>query len=170
MTVFEIKKIVLGKNMQKFRMRCSMKNYEQGNNAIRKRHPTLFKDKKDHYYSFGLSDKSVQTLPYEFVANLKGGAYTRLPSKWMSNIRSKLTQSQRNLITSIRLVRGLRPSDNLGGIFPLTVEPDKKSCYIYEVFMEKPIFFCEPWTNIWNHRWWIVDGFWNQLSLQCGIW
>ncbi len=57
MTVFEIKKIVLGKNMQKFWMRCSMKNYEWGNNAIRKRHPTLFKDKKDHYYSFGLSDE-----------------------------------------------------------------------------------------------------------------
>jgi hypothetical protein len=48
MSVSEIKKIVLGKNMQKIRMRCSMKNYEQGNNAICKRHPTLFKDKKDH--------------------------------------------------------------------------------------------------------------------------
>jgi hypothetical protein len=86
MTVFEIKKIVLGKNMQKFWMRCSMRNYEQGNNAICKRHPTLFRDKKDHYYSFGPSDELVQTLPFEFVANLKGGAYTRLPSKWMSNI------------------------------------------------------------------------------------
>ncbi len=70
MTVFEIKKIVLGKNMQKFRMRCSMKNYERGNNAICKRHPTLFKDKKDHYYSFKPSDNLVQTLPFEFVANL----------------------------------------------------------------------------------------------------
>ncbi len=29
MTVFEIKKIVLGKNMQKFQMRCSMRNYER---------------------------------------------------------------------------------------------------------------------------------------------
>ncbi len=28
MTLFEIKKFVLGKNMQKFRMRCYMKNYE----------------------------------------------------------------------------------------------------------------------------------------------
>ncbi len=28
MTVFEIKKIVFEKNMQKFRMRCSMRNYE----------------------------------------------------------------------------------------------------------------------------------------------
>jgi hypothetical protein len=86
MTVFEIKKIVLGKNMQKIRMRCSMRNYELGNNAIRKRHLTLFKDKKDHYYSFGPSDELVQTLPSEFVANLKGGACTRLPSKRMSNI------------------------------------------------------------------------------------
>jgi hypothetical protein len=68
MTVFEIMKIILGKNMQKFRMRCSVRKYEQGNNAIRKRHPTLFKDKKDHYYSFGLSNELVQTLPFEFVA------------------------------------------------------------------------------------------------------
>ncbi len=74
MNVFKIKKIVLGKNMQKFPMRCDMKNYEQGNNAIRKRHPNLFKDKKDHYYSFGLSDELVPKLPFEFVDNLKGGA------------------------------------------------------------------------------------------------
>ncbi len=86
MTVFEIKKMVLGKNVQKFRMRCSMRNYERGKNAICKRHPTLFKDKKNYYYSFGPSDELVQTSPFEFVANLKGGAYTRLPSKWMSNI------------------------------------------------------------------------------------
>ncbi len=60
MTMFEIKKIVLGKNLQKFQMRCSMESYEQGNNAIRKRHPTLFKDKNDHYYSFGPSDELVK--------------------------------------------------------------------------------------------------------------
>jgi hypothetical protein len=158
MTVCEIKKIVLGKNLQKFWMRCFMKNYEQGNNAIRKRHPTLFKDKKDHYYSFGPSDELVQTSPFEFVDNLNGGAYTKLPSKWMSNIQSKLTQSQRNLITSIQLVRNLLPSNNLCGIFPPTVEPDKKTCYIYEAFMEKLNFFVshgqiseiigdEPWMD-----------------------
>jgi hypothetical protein len=125
-----------------------MKNYEQGNNATRKRYPTLFKDKKDHNYSFRPSDELVQTLPFEFVANLKGGSCTRLPSKWMSNIQSKLSQSQRISITSIQLVRSLMPSNNLCGVFLLTVEPDEKSCYIYEVFMEKSIFFCEPWTNI----------------------
>jgi hypothetical protein len=78
----------------------------------------------------------VQTLPFEFVAKLKGGAYTRLPSKWLSNIQSKLNQSQRNSIKSIQLVRSLRPSNNLPGILPLTVEPDKKRRYIYEVFMK----------------------------------
>jgi hypothetical protein len=140
MTVFEIKKIVFGKNMQKNWMRCSMRNYERGNNAMRKRHPTLFKDKKDHYYSFGPSDELVLKLPFEFVANLKGGAYTSLPSKWMSNIQSKLNQSQRNLITSIQLVRSLRPLDNLRSLFLQTVEPDKNNYYIYEVFMEKSIF------------------------------
>jgi hypothetical protein len=50
-----------------------MKNYEQGNNAIHKRHPTLFKEKKDHYYSFGPSDELVQTLPFEFVETKKVG-------------------------------------------------------------------------------------------------
>jgi hypothetical protein len=118
-----------------------MKNYERGNNAIHKRHPTLFEDKKDHYYLFRPSDELVQTLPFEFVDNLKGGAYIKLPSKWTSTIQSKLTQSQRNLITSIQVVRSLLPSDNLRGVFPPTVEPDKKICYIYKAFMEKSIFF-----------------------------
>ncbi len=46
MTVFEIKKIILGKNMQKFWMKCSMRNYEQGNNAIRKRNQLCSKTRK----------------------------------------------------------------------------------------------------------------------------
>ncbi len=118
----------------------------------------MFKDKKDYYYSFGPSDELVQTSLFEFVDNLKGGACTNLPSKWMNNIRSKLSQSQRNTITSIQLVRSLTPSNNLRGVFPLTVEPDKKTRYIYEVFMEKLIFFVshgqiseiigdEPWMD-----------------------
>ncbi len=101
----------------------------------------MFKDKKDHYYSFGPSDELVQTLPFEFVANLKGGAYTTLPLKLKSHIRSKLNKSQRNFITSIQLVRSLLPSDNLCGIFLLTVEPDKNNCYINKVLMKKLIFF-----------------------------
>jgi hypothetical protein len=99
------------------------------------------KRKKNHYYSFGPSNNLVQTLPFEFVANSKGGAYTRLPSKWISNIQSKLNQSQINLIKSIRLVRSLRPSNNLPGVLLLAVEPDKKRRYIYKVFVEKSNFF-----------------------------
>jgi hypothetical protein len=113
MTVFEIKKFVLGKNMQKIQMRCYMKNYERGSNAICKSHRTLFKDKKDHYHSFGPSDELVQMLPFEFVDNLKGGVYTKLLSKWVNNIQSKISQSQRNTFTSIQLVRSLTPSNNL---------------------------------------------------------
>jgi hypothetical protein len=85
------------------------------------------KTRKIITFSFRPSDELVQTLPFEFVANLKGGAYTRLPSKRMSNIQSKLNQSQRNLITSIQLVRSLRPSNNLRGVFLLAVEPDKNN-------------------------------------------
>jgi hypothetical protein len=100
----------------------------------------------------------VQTLPIEFVDNLKGGAYIKLPSKWITNIQSKLTQSQRNLITSIQLVRSLLPSNDLRGIFLPTVESDKKTHYICKAFMEKSIFFVghgqiseiigdEPWMD-----------------------
>jgi hypothetical protein len=140
MTVSEIKKIILEKNMQKFQMRCSMKNYERGNNAIRKRRPTLFKDKKVHYYAFRPSDNLVQTLPFEFVVNFNGGVYTRLPSKWISNFLLKLNQSQIYWIKSIQLVRSLRLSDYLPGFLLLTVEPNKRICYIYKVFMEKSHF------------------------------
>ena len=59
----------------------------------------------------------------------------------MTNIQSKLTQSQRNLITSIQLVRSLLPSDNIHGLFLPTVEPDKKTRYVYKAFMEKLVFF-----------------------------
>ncbi len=38
-------------------------------------------------------------------------------------------------------MRSLLPSDNLRGVFLPTVEPDKKTRYIYEAFMEKLIFF-----------------------------
>jgi hypothetical protein len=75
------------------------------------------------------------------VANLKGGAYTRLPSKWISNIRLKLNQPQRNSIKLILLVRSLRPSNNLPGVLPQTVEPDRRRRYIYKVFMEKSNVF-----------------------------
>ncbi len=101
----------------------------------------------------------MQTLPFEFVANIKGGAYTRLLFKnWISNIRLKLNQSQRNSTTSIQLVRSLRPSNNLGCVFQVAVEPDENNRYIYEVFMEKSNFFVshgqiyiiigdEPWMD-----------------------
>ncbi len=38
-------------------------------------------------------------------------------------------------------MRSLLPSNILRGIFPPTVEPDKKNCYIYEAFMKKLNFF-----------------------------
>jgi hypothetical protein len=55
-------------------------------------------------------------------------------------------------------VTSLLPSNNLCGIFPPTVEPDKKTRYIYKAFMEKSIFFVshgqiseiigdEPWMD-----------------------
>ncbi len=160
MTVFEIKKIVLGKNMQKFWMRCFMKSYEWGNNAICKRHLTLFKDKKDHYYSFGPSDELVQTLPYEFVDNLKGGAYTKLPSKWMSR---EIWLHQYNLWEVY-----CHPIIYVA-FFHLLLNLQKDSLHIRSIHGEVN-FFYEPWTNIWNNRWWTVDGFWNQLFVQCGIW
>jgi hypothetical protein len=43
-TMYKIKKIVPKKNRRKFWIKCFMKNYKRGNDALRKRHKTLFKD------------------------------------------------------------------------------------------------------------------------------
>jgi hypothetical protein len=152
MTVFESKKIVLGKNIQKFRMSCSMKNYEQGNNAIRKRHQTLFKDKKDHYYSFGPSDELLQTLPFEFVANLKGGVYTRLLSNgWVIFDQNSISHKEIQLHQYVLWEVQGHPIIYLAffcWLFNLT-----KRVATYTKYSWRSHFFCEPWTNTWNHRW-----------------
>ncbi len=55
-------------------------------------------------------------------------------------------------------MKSLWPSDNLGGVFLLFVEPDKNNSFIYKVFMEKSNFFVshgqiyeiigdEPWMD-----------------------
>ncbi len=55
-------------------------------------------------------------------------------------------------------MRSLRPSNDLPGVLLLTVKPDKRRCYIYEVFMEKSNFLVsigqiheiigdEPWMD-----------------------
>ncbi len=62
--MYEIKKIVQKKNRGKFWIKCLMKNYEQGNNAIRKRHKTLLKDTIYHQYDFPASNELAMALPY----------------------------------------------------------------------------------------------------------
>jgi hypothetical protein len=51
-TMYKIKKIVPKKNRRKFAIKCLMKNYEPGNDAIRKRHKMLFKDTINHQKDF----------------------------------------------------------------------------------------------------------------------
>jgi hypothetical protein len=79
-TMYKIKKIVPKKNRRKFWIKCLMRNYEQGNNAIRKRYKTLFKDTVNHQYNFPASNELVMTLPYQFVDSLKSGVWQKLPS------------------------------------------------------------------------------------------
>jgi hypothetical protein len=57
-----------------------MKNYQQGNDTIGKRHKTLFKDIVNHQYNIPASNELVMTLPYPFVDSLKRGVWQKLPS------------------------------------------------------------------------------------------
>ena len=52
-----------------------MKNYKQGNDAMHKRHKTLFKAPVNHQYDFPASNELVMTLPYQFVDSLKSGVW-----------------------------------------------------------------------------------------------
>ncbi len=67
------------------------------------------------------------------------------------------------------------PSNNLRGIFLPTVEPDEKTRYIYEAFMEKSNFFVshgqiseiigdKPWMDILKS---IVCAMWHLVE-KCG--
>jgi hypothetical protein len=74
-TMYEIKKIVPKKNSRKFWIKCLMENYKRGNNAIHKRHKTLFIDTVNHQYNFPAGNELVMTLPYQFVDSLKSGVW-----------------------------------------------------------------------------------------------
>ncbi len=60
-------------------------------------------------------------------------------------------------------MRSLLPSNSLHDVFLLTVEPDKKTRYIYETFMEKLIFFVshEQISEI------IGDELWMDSEINC---
>ncbi len=88
-TMYKIMKIVPKKNRRKFWIKCLMKNYKQGNDAIRKRHKLLFKDTINHHYNFTASNELVITLPYQFVDSLKSGVWQKLPSPWLNLIQKK---------------------------------------------------------------------------------
>jgi hypothetical protein len=60
-------------------------------------------------------------------------------------------------------VRSLLPSDNLCGVFPPTVEPDKKTRYIYKAFMEKSKFFMSHGQISEN----IGDEAWMDSEINC---
>jgi hypothetical protein len=100
-TMYKIKKIVPKKSRRKFWMKCVMRNYEQGNNAIHKRHKTLFKDTIYHQYNFPAINELVMTLPYQFVDSLKSGVWQKLPSPWLNSIQRKNKNAQNNSIQRI---------------------------------------------------------------------
>ncbi len=55
-----------------FSIECFMANYDEKNEAIRKRHSKLFKDGN---YSFFPSDDLVKSISFEFIRTLKNDKY-----------------------------------------------------------------------------------------------
>jgi hypothetical protein len=86
-TMSHIKKNISGKNMKKFCVRCYHKNYQRGNETIRKRHKLIFKDTVNHHHDFPATNEFVETLDFDFVNRLKSGLWTKSPNDWLSNIR-----------------------------------------------------------------------------------
>ncbi len=172
-TMYEIKKIVPTKNRRYFWIKCLMKNYKWGNNAIRKRHKTLFKDTVNHQYHSPVSNELVMTLPYEFVDSLKSGVWhwQKLPSPWLNLIQRKTKNTQNNFIQRIQVIRLLGTKDVLPGNDVVNHLPAINECYIYEIYMDKLRFYVnygqisdiigdEPWMksevhclcNLSSHR------------------
>jgi hypothetical protein len=148
-----------------------MRNYEQGKNAICKRHKTLFKDTINHQYNFPASNELVMTLPYQFFDSLKSGVWQKLPSPWLNLIQRKIKNAQNNSIHKIQVIRLLGTKDVLPGNDMVNHTPDTNVRYIYEICMDKLRFYVnygrisdiigdEPWMksevyclcNLSSHR------------------
>jgi len=136
-TISQIKKIPTGKNLRKFKLRCYLKNFERGNDSIRTRHKTIFKDVINHYYEFAATNEIIQTLSFDFVDALKGGVWTNLPQTWLKYLREKITQAMDSTIKSIKLFRILGVQSLLPGNDIVTDLPSISQRYIYEVIMDK---------------------------------
>ncbi len=162
-TMYEIKKIVPKKNRRKFWIKCLMKNYERGNDAIHKRHKTLFKDTVNHQYNFPASNELVMTLPYQFVDSLRSGVWQKLPSPWLNLIQRKIKNAQKNSIQRIQVIRLLGTKDVLPGNDVVNHLPAINEHYIYKIYMDKSRFYVnygqisniigdEPWMKSEVHR------------------
>jgi hypothetical protein len=101
--------------MKKFRVRCYLKNYQRGNDTIRKRHKLIFKDTVNHHYDFPATNELLETLEFDFVNRLKSGLWTKLPHDWLSNIRKKIQSAMDSSIKSIKLVPILGTANILPG-------------------------------------------------------
>ena len=111
-TLAQIKKISTGKNLRKFRLRCYVKNYKRGNDTIRKRHKAIFRDNVNYHFEFPATGEIVQTLPCNFMDELKCSTWTKLPIQWTGYICDKLSTATDSAIKSIKLVR-IIGTDNL---------------------------------------------------------
>ena len=136
-TLAQIKKISTGKNLRKFRLRCYVKNFERGNDTIRKRHKAIFRDNVNYHFEFPATSEIVQTLPYKFVDELKCSTWTKLPIQWTGYIRDKLSTATDSAIKSIKLVRIIGTDNLLPGNDDVKQPLDNNKRYIYEIYRQK---------------------------------
>jgi hypothetical protein len=158
-TLAQIKKISTGKNLCKFRLRCFVKNFERGNDTIRKRHKAIFRDNVNYHYEFPAMSEIVQTLPYKFADELKCSIWTKLPIQWTGYIRDKLSTARDSAIKSIKLVRIIGTDNFLPGNDDVKQPLDNNKRYIYEIYRQKKRVFVnydqiadiisdEPWLKL----------------------
>jgi hypothetical protein len=114
-----------------------MKNYEVGENSTRMRHPTLFKDKQNHFHLFAPTDKLVQTLPLDFLTKLNDSSFFLLPDRWLDKIKNTLTQVGTTSIKLVQLMRIMSKSDRLPFTLPKFFDLHLTDSYIYEDYLDR---------------------------------
>ena len=78
------------KNKKQFHVRCHTKTYQVGNNSVRARHPTMF---REDTFTFPPIDELVTSMPFEFISKLKVGTWTRVDQSWIMRLHKFLTQA-----------------------------------------------------------------------------
>ena len=90
------------KSKKQFHVQCQIKTYQHGNTNVQDRHSTMF---REDTFTFTPFDELLISMPFEFISNLKVGAWTCIDNNWLRRLNKYLTHADNHAIKQIGFVQ-----------------------------------------------------------------